>query len=292
MYVVLGGTGHVGSAVVRTLVQQGERPVVVTHDAKKVEAINAAGGEAAVVDVLNVDNLKAVLRQGRRAYLLNPPAPPHVDTDAEEKKTVAALVAALAGSGLEKVVVHSTYGARPADGVGDLGVLHDLEQGVAASGIPAATLRAAYYFSNWDGALEKARAEGVIDTMFPADFALPMVSPDDLGSAGARLLSGPLGDKDIHYVEGPRRYSSADVAAAFARALDRPVRVATTPRDQWDQAFRGLGFSAPAAAAYVRMTAATLDDGDFPPVEAVERGQTTLDSHVQALVDDALKAGA
>ena len=44
---------------------------------------------------------------GKRAFLLNPPAAPSSDTDVEERATVAAIVEALEGSGLEKVVAAS-----------------------------------------------------------------------------------------------------------------------------------------------------------------------------------------
>ncbi|TGR60102.1 NmrA family transcriptional regulator, partial [bacterium M00.F.Ca.ET.194.01.1.1] len=93
----------------------------------------------------------------RRAFLLNPPADPATDTDAEEQKTVAAIVTALAGSGLEKVVAESTYGAQPGEGIGDLSVLYGFEQKLKAQTIPASIIRAAYYMSNWDQALETAR---------------------------------------------------------------------------------------------------------------------------------------
>ena len=69
------------------------------------------------------------------------------------------------------------------------------------------------------------------ETAWFADYVLPMVAPADLGQAAARLLCAPPANMDIHYVEGPARYSSADVARAFAAALGRPVEVAVTPRE-------------------------------------------------------------
>ena len=76
------------------------------------------------------------------------------DTDAEERETVDAIVGALAGSGLEKVVAASTFGARPGERCGDLTVLHGFEEKLRAQPIPAAINRGAYYMSNWAGMLE------------------------------------------------------------------------------------------------------------------------------------------
>jgi uncharacterized protein YbjT (DUF2867 family) len=284
MYVILGATGHVGGAAAAALLRAGEAVTVVTRDDGKAAAWRARGAEAAVVDVSDIEALRAVFRRGRRAFLLNPPAAPDTDTDAEEHRTLDAIVAALDGSGLEAVVLESTYGAQAGDAVGDLSVLYDFEQALRRQPIPATVLRAAYYMSNWDAMLEPAQG-GVLPTMFPADFALPMVAPADLGEAAARLLRAP--DGVVHHVEGPARYSSDDVAAAFARVLGCDVRVEATPPQGVEAAFRGLGFSETGAAAYARMIAATVDGAADMP-EPTERGPTTLEAYVEGLVQGAI----
>jgi len=281
MFVVLGATGHVGSAVAETLLEAGEPVTVVVHAAEKAAAWRARGAQTAVADVLDPDGLRAVFRRGRRAFLLNPPAAPSTDTEVEEHRTVAGIVAALEGSGLEKVVVESTYGAQPGRRCGDLNVLYDFEQALAAQPIPATVQRAAYYMSNWDAALDQAR-QGVLPTLLPAELKLPMVAPVDLGRAAADFLREPVGQEGIHYVEGPARYSPADVAAAFAQALGRPVEPRVTPRDQWAAAYRALGFSEPAAESYTRMTEATAE-APFEP-EAPRRGSVTLEQYIGELV--------
>lgn len=284
MYAILGSTGHVGSAVVDTLLEAGRPVLAVTHSAEHADGLERKGAEVAVTDVLDVDALRAVLKRARRAFLLNPPGAVSGDTDAEERATVAAILAAVNGSDLEKVVAESTMGAQPGERLGDLNVLYELEQGLLAQPIPAALNRGAYYMSNWDMALESARKDGVVQTMFPADFRLPMVAPRDLGQAAARRLMSGLDDVGVRSVEGPARYSTADVAKAFADALGRPVRPVVTPRDQWVEAFKALGFSDAAAASYARMTGATLDQ-DHAPESETEKGPTTLEAYVAALVE-------
>lgn len=282
MYVVLGATGHVGSAVAGELMRAGAPVTAVTRDEEKAARWRARGAQAAVVDVTDVDALRAVFRQGRCAFLLNPPAPPATDTDREEHRTVACIVRALEGSGLEKLVVESAYGAQAGDRLGDLSVLFDFEEALARQPIPVRVLRAAYYMSNWDSLLESAK-QGQLPTMYRADLAIPMVAPADLGAAAARLLRETPEQTGVHYVEGPARYSSGDVAAAFARALGHDVSVQVTPRDQWEQAYRQLGFSEPAASSYARMTAISVD-GDYEMPTQPERGKTTLDQYIADLV--------
>lgn len=283
MYIILGGTGHVGMSLTQALLDQNQPVTVVTHRPEARTDLEAKGATVAIADVHDTEALRAVLRRGTRAFLLNPPAHPSTDTVAQERRTVRSILEAVRGAGLEKIVAQSTGGARPGEGEGDLNVLYALEQGLEQLTIPTAIIRGAYYMSNWDAAVETARTQGIVHTLYPADFALPMVAPGDLGRIAARLITAPVSEGGIHEVEGPERYTPADVAAAFANALGRPVRAVVTPRAQWEASFKALGFSDEAAAAYTAMTAATLD-GEFADPTRVERGNTTLQAFITALV--------
>lgn len=282
MHIILGGTGHVGSATADALLTRGEAVTIITRDPAKSETWKRKGAVVAICDVLDVDALHEVFRSGRRLFLLNPPAAPSTDTDAEERRTVAAIIAALEGSGLEKIVAQSTYGARPGERCGDLSVLYELEQALAAQSIPATIMRAAYMMSNWDGQIHAVRDEGVLRTMLPAEMKMPMVAPVDLGRAAARLLMETGAAMDAHDVEGPEHYSPADVAASFAMALERSVDVEVIPQEQWDAAFKSLGFSDQAAKSYARMTKITIEETYLP--SSPVRGSVSLGAYINALV--------
>ena len=283
MHIILGGTGHVGSALTQVLLDQRQPVTVVTHRPEARAELEAKGAKVAVADIHDSDALRDVLSRGTRAFLLNPNADPSTDTVAEERRTVKSILNAVRGAGLEKVVAQSTGGARPGDGEGDFNVLYELEQGLTELSVPTAVIRGAYYMSNWDTALETARSEGVVHTLYPADFALPMVAPRDLGRVAARLITAPANQTGVHEVEGPERYTPADVAAAFANALGRPVKAIVTPREEWEASYKALGFSDKAAASYATMTAITLD-AEFADPSKVERGKTTLQEYITALV--------
>lgn len=150
MHIVVGGTGHVGSAVARTLLDEGEAVTIVTRSPEKASPWRQRGAEVVLADVQDVTSMHEVFRRGTRAFLLNPPADISSDTDREERRTVRCLLEALEGSGLEKVVAESTMGAQPGEECGDLNVLYELEVGLRDQPIPASIIRAAYYYSNWD----------------------------------------------------------------------------------------------------------------------------------------------
>jgi uncharacterized protein YbjT (DUF2867 family) len=282
MYVILGASGNIGSAVIDTLRRSGEKVIAVVHSAQKAAAIEQDGVEPFVADVADTGLLRSILQKGRRAFLLNPPADTGRDTNAEELKTVRSIAAALQDSGLEKLVVASTYGALDGDGIGDLSVLYEFERLVKASGIPAAINRGAYYFTNLDMLLQPAKETGRLPTPFPADMKIPMVSPRDLGQAAAARLESPVDDVGIDYVEGPERYSFADVAKTLSSRLGLPVTVETIPREKFEEYYLGLGFSWAAARCYAKMTEVTIDTG-FEMPERRHWGRTTLDEHLGAL---------
>jgi len=287
MHVILGGTGRVGSAVAGALLDRGEPITIVTRDPRRAEPFARRGAAVVVADVRDPATLESALRRGSRAFLLVPPADPAGDTVSEEQRSAAAIALAVAAARPEKVVVLSTYGAQPGEGIGDLGVLHDFEQaihgaGVRASVVRASVVRAAYFMSNWDPALETARADGAVHTFFPPELALPMVAPADVGAAAARLLTEEVEHAGVRHVEGPRRYSARDVAHAFAAALGREVGAVEIPRRSWTEVFRAIGFSPIAAASYAQMTAITVEGRYERPPEPA-RGGTTLEAYVAAL---------
>ena len=281
MFVILGASGNVGSEVVKALEAAGQPVLAVVHSADKGAALRSELVEAVVADLRDSAALRAVFKRGKRAFLLNPPGNPMGDSNAEELATGKSITDALEGSGLEKIVVASTYGAQQGEAIGDLSTLFDFEQHVKASGIPAAINRGAYYFSNLAMLVEPAN-EGVLPTGFPEDFVLPMVAASDLGAAAAERLQSGVEDVGIAYVEGPERYSFGDVARSFSRALGREVKVVTTPREGLAGSYREIGFSEASAASFARMTEATLDGPELP--ERPWRGKVGLDGYVEGLV--------
>lgn len=282
MVIILGGTGHVGSAVAEYLLEKGQAVTIITHRREKTAAWEKRGAQTAVVDVNETAKLREIFKTGTRLFLLNPPADPTGDTVEEEERSLSSILHALENSGIEKTVAESTGGARPGEGIGDLGVLYAMEKRLEAMKMPTEIIRAGYYMSNWDGALATAKDEGVVHTLYPLDFKLPMVAPQDIGKVAANFLIAPVGETRIHYVEGPEPYSSADVAAAFSRALHKPVKAVQTPPEKWLTTLKQMGFSDKAARSMAAMTKITLENPDIAPSPI--RGETTLRQYVENLV--------
>jgi len=283
MYIILGGTGHVGSSVVKSLLDKDEKVTLITRDAANAKQFKKDGALIEELDVLNTQKLKEIFETGQRLFLLNPPAMPNTDTVAEEKNTLSSILKALKGTGIKKVVCESTYGAQSGDGVGDLGVLYDMEQQLHKMDLSVTVIRAAYYMSNWDTSLDTAKNEGKIYSLYPAEFKIPMVDPKDIGKIASKLLQEPIEKEGLHFVEGPEKYSSADVANAFSIALKKPVEIISIPKNKWVETLMQMKFSKKAAQSMVAMTDNTLKE-DYKVTSEPLRGNVTLNEYVKQLV--------
>ena len=233
------------------------------------------------------DKLHAVFRNGERLFLLDPEADPATDTVLEEQRTLSSILKALENSDIKKVVAQSAEGAQPGEGIGDLGVLFDMEERLKKMNLPADIIRAGYYMSNWDGSREAAEKEGRVYTFYPADSKLPMVAPKDIGIIAAGFLTNDPQDFRIHCVEGPEMYSSADVTKAFSNALNKPVEAMQIPEEEWLPTLQQFGFSDKAARSTATMTEITLNN--LEKAESPIRGDTTLDEYIENLVSRKMK---
>jgi uncharacterized protein YbjT (DUF2867 family) len=283
MYIILGGTGNIGSALSQYLLDAGKNVTVITHDKNKTGQIEKTGAKAAVASVMDSAALHKIFKTGKRLFLLNPPAHPNTDTAAEERKSLAAIFKALEGVSLERIVAESTYGAQEGENIGDLGVLYEMEEMLAAQPIPYNIIRGAYYYTNWDMQLESARSEGKVYSLLPEGFKLGMVAPADIARLAFDLITTDNPNKGPHFITGPEDYSPADVAAAYSTALGKPVEVVTTPESEWAASLEQVGFSHAAAQSMANMTKITIG-GDYEVPGNPNRGAITLEQHICALV--------
>lgn len=283
MHIILGGTGHVGSQLASNLKAKGEKVLVITHDANKMSDLKTQGYEVAVVDVYNANALRKVFNMGQRAFILNPPADPATDTDKEENKTVNAIIEAVTGSTLKKLVVASTYGVQKIERAGDLGVLFELEQQLKKLPLPVSIIRSAYYMSNWDIALQDIEKQSAIYTLFKPDFKIPMVAPQDIATLATKLMLDPINDTEQHFLSAKEYYSSNDVAKAFSQALNKSVKVISIPEKEWVNYYLKNGFSQLGAESYARMIKIVATEQYDKPTNPTH-GNTTLEQYIAELV--------
>jgi uncharacterized protein YbjT (DUF2867 family) len=283
MHIITGGTGQIGSVLAEALLKKGEPVTIVSRSSKAAAEWKAKGARFAVADIYDTDALHGIFKTGKSIFLLNPPADPMTDTTVQERKTVASLLAALKHTKVEKVVAASTLGAQPGDNIGDLGVLYELEQGVANLSFPYGIIRSGYYMSNWAQSLPSVKKSGELISFLPADLKIPMVSPQDIGELAARLMT-EKNVPELTAIQGPELYSPQDVATAFSRVFEKQVTVKVIPQEDWVAAFKSAGFSDKAAVSYANMTKITVQHLEIP--KDFVKGKTSLQEYINNLVTE------
>jgi uncharacterized protein YbjT (DUF2867 family) len=286
MHIITGGTGHVGSALAEALLKKGENVTIVSRSSKNAKEWLSKGAQMAVADIYDTAALHEIFKTGKSVFILNPPADPMTNTPVQERKTIASLLEALKYSGVEKVVVESVIAAQPGDNIGDLGVLYDLEQGIAKLSYPYSIIRPGYYMSNWAESLSTIEEKGEVISFYPADLKMPMIAPKDIGELAAQLMTEKNSPK-INAIQGPEIYSANDVAAAFSKALGRNVTVQVIPKDKWKATYILMGFSEEAAESYTRMAEVSLNYFEkSTDTSSIIKGRITLQEYVDSLINN------
>jgi NAD(P)H dehydrogenase (quinone) len=245
LYAVTGITGKVGGELARALVAAGRPVRAVVRDPKKGQSWAALGCEIALAEMGDASALAGAFSGATAVFILPPsefdPAPGYPEARALIQSVVEALKAASPG----KVLCLSTVGA---DGQQDnlLSQRTLLEEALGQLGLPLTILRPAWYLDNtaWD--VKSAREAGTIHSFLqPTDRRLAMVAARDVGRVAAELIQQDWTGTRVVELEGPSRVSPDDLAAAFARALGRPVRAVPVPRESWEALFRSQGMKNP-----------------------------------------------
>ncbi|KAF0845564.1 NmrA family NAD(P)-binding protein [Nocardia caishijiensis] len=232
--VVTTPTGHVGSRVVRLLVQAGVRPRVLMRHPGRLD-----GALRDLVDVVPVDqgDADAVVRATEgadRLFWVDPPALVDGDPVAGYARMGASAARAVVENGIAKTVFLSSGGAEKRRGAGEIDGLGRTEELLDATGADVLHLRCGYFFTNLLPQLDEIRA-GTLSTPWPLDHAMPWVDPRDIGEVAAvRLLSEDWSGRVVQAVHGPEDLTFTQVAAVLAARLGRAV----TPIHLSDEEFR------------------------------------------------------
>jgi uncharacterized protein YbjT (DUF2867 family) len=244
MFAVTGITGKVGAAVARGLLAVDQPVRAVVRDRSKSAPWARLGCDIAIADLEDTGALTTAFEGTTGVFVLLPPVFDPAPGFPESTRLISSLSAALASAKPARVVALSTVGAdvpRP----NLLNVLGRMEEILGRLPIPVTFLRAAWFMENaaWDIASAKS---GLIQSYLqPLDRAVPMISTEDIGRAAAVLLQERRDGQRVVDLESTQRVSPNALAAAFAEALGKPVRVEVVPRDQWESIFRAQGMKNP-----------------------------------------------
>ncbi len=257
MNIIFGGSGQVGSYVVKQIKRMRLPVRAVVRDPSK---IIVEGVETRVADMFDAEALTSAMMGCECAFLITPENPSSKDIIGETRQIVDNYRTAIQASGIEKIIGISCVGAQLDADTGNIQMSRILES-LADLPITSVFIRPSYYYSNWLAYLDVINSNGIMPTFFPEDFNLEMNSPLDVAVLAAKhLTDGNMdGRKTIVEVAGPRQYSSRDVADIFSKLLRKNVNAQSIPPGQWMKALTLAGFTPNTATNMDAMTRAVID---------------------------------
>jgi uncharacterized protein YbjT (DUF2867 family) len=247
-------TGHVGSHVVRLLVQAGVRPAVLARDPAKLDVDIRSRVAVRQGDLADAGFVREATRDAHALFWVDP-----TDLGADDPNDVSARLGghaadAVRANGIPHVVFQSSVGAEHRHGVGLIDGLGRVEDQLDATGANVLHLRCGYFFTNLVPNLDALRA-GTLPTTMSPEATLPWVHPRDIGEiVAARLLAAGWTGRAVQAVHGPADLSWAQVADILSTATDRTIRVLVQTGDEVRRGLRAAGLSERAAAGVVDMT--------------------------------------
>jgi uncharacterized protein YbjT (DUF2867 family) len=209
--VVLGGTGLIGSKVVRILQKQ-------NHD--------VLAASASTVDLLTGRGLSEAL-QGAQVVIDLTNSPSFEDTAVMNFFVTAArnLFPAESAAGVRHHVALSIVGADRMGNIGYMRAKVAQEDAIKSSGIPYTIVRATQFFE-FVGALADSGTSG--KTVRISNVLMQPIAAEDIAAAVAKVALQPPKNGYIN-VAGPDRLRQDELAREFLKARNDPRQVVTDP---------------------------------------------------------------
>jgi len=98
------------------------------------------------------------------------------------------------------------------------------------------------------------KAQGIYGGLMPAEVAVPMIAPADIGSyAGGRLARLDFSGKSVVHLIGPKAITQTELVGILGQAIGKPVRYVQVSLGDVEQGLRQAGFSPSLVSAFMEM---------------------------------------
>ena len=221
---VLGGTGTVGSQVVRELVSRGAEVSVLTRDPKKPlpQGVKAVAG-----DLLDPATVRSAFAGMDGVFLLN------AVSATECHEGLMAVNGARFGA-VKKLVYLSVQDVDKAPHLPHFGAKIPVEAAIRASGIPFTILRPNNFFQNDTWYKDAMLGHDVYPQPF-GDVGLSRVDVRDIAEAAAiALTTGSAAGETVNLV-GPEVLTASATAAKWGGVLGRKIAYGGNDLDAWEK---------------------------------------------------------
>jgi uncharacterized protein YbjT (DUF2867 family) len=222
---VTGGTGTVGSQVVRELLARGQQVQVLTRDPGKAKL--PAGVTAVQGDLGQVESVRRVFKGVDGVFLINTVSP----TEIYEGLMA---MCAMRLENVKRVVYVSVQDADKAAWLPHFGGKVGVEEAVRRSGIPFTILRPNNFYQN-DYYYKDALLQYGVYPQPLGSAGLSRVDVRDIAEAAAVALTAGGHEGESYDLVGPEVHTGESTAAVWARALGKPIAYGGDDLEAWEK---------------------------------------------------------
>lgn len=224
VFVLAGASGRVGYRVAERLMAAGREVRVVGRNARTLASLSEQGAQVRVGSFQDHDFFKGVLRGAKAAFVLTPLDIALSDLNAEQRKNVESIAAAIRESDVRHVVLLSSWGAEVPERIGGVIACHWFEQLLdGIEDLNAVYLRPVWFMENFLWNIGLIKTTGINGLAIKPDVPFPAIATPDIAAVVAEYLEAlAFEGRHVRYLNGPRDYTMAEVTRILGASIDRP----------------------------------------------------------------------
>lgn len=222
---VTGGTGTVGSQVVRELLARKVDVSVLTRDAAKAKGL-PSGVRSVVGDLREPSTVRRVFNDVDAVFLVTAVSP----TESQEGLLA---VTGMRLANVKRAVYLSVHHADDAAWLPHFGAKVGIETALRASGIPSTTLRPNNFHQNDYWFKDVILQHGIYPQPI-GSAGLSRVDVRDIAEAAAITLTEPGHEGQTYDLVGPDVVTGESTAQSWSRALGTTIRYGGDDLDAWE----------------------------------------------------------
>lgn len=230
-YVILGGTGTVGSQVARTLLDRGEDVRVVTRSTEKLDAL-PDGVEGIEADMTAPRTFEGKFRGSEAMFILNPVS------QSELQEALFALEEAKRAA-MEHIVYMSVHDVEKGPHLPHFASKIAMEEALKASGIDWTILRPNNFHQN-DYWFRDAIVEHGVYPQPLGSVGVSRVDVRDIAEAAANAFGDVAHRNRTYTIAGPDALTGEDCARVWKEALGRDVVYGGDDLEAWEEQARQM----------------------------------------------------